>query len=186
MLVEIVVMRDGLAYVAVLLRCPRGGELLELEPVVDDGLQQVQRPEGVRHHGLVRAMPRLADVRLRAEVEDVGTVVQLAQLSDQVVDGRLVGEIGEVDDQLPVEVADVVQRAARGRAHEGVNVRVEGDERLRQVRAHEAVRSRDQAGSSCEEVAVVAAQRGQRLIRPGGVGSVWFHQGSAERGGTQD
>ena len=73
-LVEVVVVRDGLAHVAVLLRGARGVELLELEAVVDDRLQQVERADRVRHHRLVRPVPRLADVRLRAEVEDVGLV----------------------------------------------------------------------------------------------------------------
>ena len=64
--IEGVVVRDGLAHVSVLLRRPGGVELLELEPVVDDRLQQVERPDRVRQDGLVRAVPRLADVRLRA------------------------------------------------------------------------------------------------------------------------
>ena len=71
LVVEVVVVRDGLADVAVLLRGAGGVELLELEAVVDDRLQQVERADRVRHHRLVRPVPRLADVRLRAEVEDV-------------------------------------------------------------------------------------------------------------------
>ena len=43
--VEVVVMRDRFVDVAVLLRRPRGVELLQLEAVVDDRLQQVERPD---------------------------------------------------------------------------------------------------------------------------------------------
>ena len=101
-LVEVVVVRDRLADVAVLLRRAGRVELLELDAVVDDRLQQVERPDRVRHHGLVRAVPRLADVRLRAEVEDVGLVGRRHEVvADQIVDRRLVGEVGEDDAQLP-------------------------------------------------------------------------------------
>ena len=72
--VEVVVVRDGLADVPVLLRRPGGVELLDLELPVDDRLQEIQRPEHVRGDGLVRPVPGLADVRLRAEVEDVRAV----------------------------------------------------------------------------------------------------------------
>jgi hypothetical protein len=65
---------DGLAHVPVLLRGAGGVELLDLEPVVDDRLEQVERAERVRRHRLVGPVPRLADVRLRAEVEDVWAV----------------------------------------------------------------------------------------------------------------
>ena len=76
--VEVVVVRDRLVDVAVLLRRAGGVELLELEPVVDDRLEQVERADRVRHHRLVRAVPRLADVRLRAEMEDVRLVGRVA------------------------------------------------------------------------------------------------------------
>ena len=72
--VEVVVVRDGLADVAVLLGRARRVELLQLEPVVDDRLQQVERADDVGDRRLVRPVPRLADVRLRAEVEDVRPV----------------------------------------------------------------------------------------------------------------
>ena len=72
--VEVVVVRDVVAHVAVLLRGAGGVELLELEAGVDDRLQQVERADRVRHHRLVGPVPRLADVRLGAEVEDVRPV----------------------------------------------------------------------------------------------------------------
>jgi hypothetical protein len=83
--------------VAVLLRGARRVELLELEPPVDDRLEQVERADRVRHHRLVGPVPRLADVRLRTEVEDVRPVGRLLQLPDEVVHGRLVREVREVD-----------------------------------------------------------------------------------------
>ena len=76
--VEVVVVRDGLAHVAVLLRGAGGVELLELEAPVDDRLEQVERADRVRHHRLVGPVPRLADVRLCAEVEDVRLVGRVA------------------------------------------------------------------------------------------------------------
>ena len=116
-LVEVVLVRDRLAHVAVLLRRARRVELLELDAVVDDRLQQVERPDRVRHHGLVRAVPRLADVRLRAEVEDVRLVGRLAR-------GRASGSRSTSCRSgrrrrraAAAQVADVVQRAAtRSRA----------------------------------------------------------------------
>ena len=170
LVVEVVVVRDGLARVAVLLRGARGVELLELEPLVDDRLEEVERADRVRHHGLVRAMPRLAHVRLRAEVEDVRAVRRrVAQLLDEVVDGRLVREVGEVHLQPAAEVRDVVQRAARGGAHERVDVRAELHERVREVRAHEAVRAGDERRAAGVDVAELRAQCTQGLGRPGRV-----------------
>ena len=163
-LVEVVVVRDRLAHVAVLLRRAGGVELLELDAVVDDRLQQVERPDRVRHHGLVRAVPRLADVRLRAEVEDVRLVGRLREVAHQVVDRRLVGQVGEDDAQLPAQVADVVQRARRGRAHERDHVGVELDERLGQVRAHEAVGAGDEARAA--GVGIAELRLAERRARP--------------------
>ena len=96
-LVEVVVVGDRLADVSVLLRGAGRVELLELEVVVDDRLEQVERPDGVRQDRLVRPVPRLADVRLRAEVEDVRLVRALLEVTHQIVDRRLVGEVGEDD-----------------------------------------------------------------------------------------
>ena len=94
-------------------------------------------------------MPRLADVCLGAEVEDVGPVGRgVLQLADEVVDRGAVGEIGEVHLQAVAEMPDVVQRSARGRPHEGVHGRAELDERVREVRAHEAVGARHEDGAA--------------------------------------
>ena len=76
--VERVVVGDVVADVAVLLGRAGRVELLELEPPVDDRLEEVERPDRVRHHRLVRAVPRLADVCLGAEVEHVRPVGRLA------------------------------------------------------------------------------------------------------------
>ena len=162
---------DALAHVAVLLRRAGRVELLELEPVVDDRLEQVERADRVRHHRLVRAVPRLADVRLGAEVEDVGAVGRASlQLPDEVVDRRPVGEVGEVHLEAVAQVPDVVQRAARGRAHEGVHVGAELDERVREVRAHETVRTGDEHGATRVGVAELAAELVECGVGPGGVG----------------
>ncbi len=74
LVVEVVVVGDRLAHGPVLLRRARRVELLELEPRIDDCLQEVERPEHVRGDRLVGAMPGLADVRLGPEVEDVGAI----------------------------------------------------------------------------------------------------------------
>ena len=127
--------------------------------MVDDRLQQVERADRVRHHRLVRAVPRLADVGLRAEVEEVRLVGRLLQVAHQVVDRRLVGQVGEDDALEPAaQVADVVQRARRGGAHEGDHVGAELDERVGQVRAHEAVGAGDEARAAFVDVAEVAAE----------------------------
>ena len=172
LVVEVVVVRDGLVDVAVLLRGARGVELLELEAVVDDRLEEVERADGVRHHGLVRAVPRLVHVRLGAEVEDVGPVRRLAQLADQEVDRRLVREVGEVHLELVPQVTDVVQRAARGGSDEGMNVRAEDDERVGQVGAHEPVGAGHEYRASVVELGEVALQLRERLLVPHGSGSV--------------
>ena len=57
------------------------------------------------------------------------------------------------------QVRDVVQRAARGGADEGVDVRAQLDERVGQVRAHEAVRAGDEHGAPGVDVAEVALER---------------------------
>src|SRR5205085_11219725 len=154
--VEVVVVDDGLARVPVLLGGAGGVELLELEPVVDDRLEQVERADGVRHYRLVRPVPRLAHVRLGAEVEDVRAVARrVAELADEVVDGGAVGEVGEVNLHAVAQVPDVVQGAARSGAHEGVDAGVEVNERLGQVRAHEAVGAGDEDGAAAEDVTEV-------------------------------
>ncbi len=156
--IEVVVVGDALADVAVLLRGARGVELLELEPGVDHRLEEVQRPEDVRRDRLVRAVPRLADVRLRAEVEDERAVGGgVAQLAHEVVDRRPVGEVGEVDLQPVAEVPDVVQRAARGGPDERVDVGPELDQRVRQMRAHEAVGAGHERGSPVVEAGELVA-----------------------------
>jgi hypothetical protein len=100
---------------------------------VDDRLEQVQRPEDVGRDRLVGAMPGLADVRLRAEVEDEGLVGRLPELPHEVVDRGAVGEVREVHLQPVAQVRDVVQRAARVGADERVHVGAELDEAVRQV-----------------------------------------------------
>ena len=124
--VEVVVVRDRLADVAVLLRGARGVELLELEAVVDDRLEQVERPDDVRHHRLVRPVPGLADVRLGAEMEDVRPVRRRRAGRGRGSRPRC-GRSGRRTSTVSAvaEVADVVQRAARGRADEGDDVRAE-------------------------------------------------------------
>ena len=162
-------MGNRLAHVPVFLRRSGRVELLELETAVDDRLEQVQRSDRVRHHCFVRSVPRLADVCLRAEMEDVWAIACLAQVLHQVVDRRLIGEIGEVNVELSAEMPDVVQRAARRRSDERVHRCVERHEGFGQVRAHEAVSARDQACSLAEVVAVLRTKRGQRFVRPGRV-----------------
>ncbi len=165
-LVEVVVVRDRLAHVAVLLRGARGVELLQLEAPVDDRLEQVERADRVRHHRLVGPVPRLADVRLRAQVEDVRLVGRLAQLPDEVVDRGAVGQVGEVHLQLLAQVPDVVQRPARRGAHERVHVRAQLDERVGQVRAHEAVRAGDEHRPASVDVPELLPQRLERGVVP--------------------
>ncbi len=175
-LVEVVVVRDLVADVPVLLRRSRRVELLELDAEVDDRLQQVERADGVRHHRLVRAMPRLADMRLRAEVEDV----RLVRCGDEVVahqmvDRRLVREVGEDDRDVTAVARDVVQRARRRCAHERDHVRAERDERVGEVRAHEAVRAGDEARAVAVEVAELGPKRLVLGLGPG-VGMVARHR----------
>jgi hypothetical protein len=52
---------------------------------------------------------------------------------------------------------DVVERAARRRAHEGVDVGAELDERIGQVRAHKSVRTRHENGASGIELGEVGS-----------------------------
>ena len=56
------------------------------------------------------------------------------------------------------EVSDVVQRAARGRAHERVHGRAELDERVREVRAHEPVGAGDEHGAALVGVPELTAE----------------------------
>src|SRR5262245_7672700 len=97
-------------------------------------------------------------MRLRAEMEDVRPVRRLSDLPDQVVDGRAVGEVGEVDLEAISEVRDVVQGAARVGADECVHLRAELDQGVGQVRAHEAVGTGDENGAAVVEVAELAAE----------------------------
>src|SRR5438132_924775 len=114
-------------------------------------------------------------MRLGAEVEEVRLVRRVEQLLHEVVDGRLVREIGELHMQSFTQVPDVVQRAARGRAHESVHIRVEVDEGFRQVGAHEAVGAGDEAGPPGKVLAELPSQIREGIVRPGGVVSVCFH-----------
>jgi len=171
LIVEGVLVRNVLVHVAVLLRGPGRVELLELETVVDDRLEQVERADRVRDHGLVWAMPGLADVGLRAEMEDVRLVGGVEQLSDEVVDRGLVREIRKVHLQLLAQRCDVVQRAARRRANERVDVRVELNERIGEVRAHEPVGAGDETRPPAEEVAEVPPEISNGVVRQ--VESCW-------------
>ena len=165
--VEVVVLGDGLADIAVLLGGARGVELLELEADVHHGLQQVERAEHVRGDGLVGAVPRLADVGLGAEVEDVRPVGgRLLQLADQVVDGRSIRQVGEVHLQAVAQVPDVVQGAARGCADESVHVRAELDEGIGEMGAHEAVGSGDENRPRLVDLPEVAAEASERFACP--------------------
>ena len=56
-------------------------------------------------------------------------------------------------------MADVVERTARRGAHEGVDVGSELDERVGQVRAHEAVGARHEHRAAAEHVAELAPKR---------------------------
>ena len=115
-------------------------------------------------------MPRLADVRLGAEVEDVGAIGSgVLQLADEVVHRRAVGEVCEVDLEPGAEVPDVVQRAARRRANECVDVRSELDECVREVRAHEAVGAGDEDCAPVVDVPELTAEVVERGACPEGV-----------------
>src|SRR6185437_15996471 len=81
----------------------------------------------------------------------------------------------ELDLQLLAQRRDVVQRTARGGAHEGIDVRIERNERLGEVRAHETVSAGDEACAAAEEFAKVSPQISDGVIRPGGVMFVCFH-----------
>ena len=131
--IELVLVSNAIAWVAVLLRRSGRVEALHLQLVVENGLEEVERADDVGHHRLVRPVPGLADVGLGAEVEDIRLVRRLLQLADEVVDRSAVGEIGELDVDSRAEVPDVVQRAARRGADEGDDIRAQLDERLRQM-----------------------------------------------------
>ena len=164
--VEVVVVGDRLLDVAVLLRGARGVELLELQPVVDDRLEQVERADDVGDRGLVRPMPRLADVSLRAEVEDVGAIGCGREIPDEIVDRRPVGQVGELDGETVAQMADIVERAARRRANERVHAGVEVDERLGQMRAHEAVGTGDEHRPPAVDVAELLPELGEGCVGP--------------------
>ena len=95
------VVGDGFVDVPVLLRCAGRVELLQLEPLLNDRLEKVQRPDGVGHHGFVWPVPGLADVSLGPEVEDVRLIRSLAELAEQVIDRGAIGEVCEVHLELP-------------------------------------------------------------------------------------
>ncbi len=106
-------------------------------------------------------------MRLGAQVEHVRLVRRLREVSHQVVDRRLVGQVGEHDAQPAAQMGDVVQRPGGGGAHEGDHVRVEMDERLGQVRAHETVGSGDEHGSAGVGISELAAQSVELSCGPG-------------------
>ena len=68
------------------------------------------------------------------------------------------------------QVADVVERSARGGAHERMHVGSELDERVRQVRAHEAVGARHEHRAAAEDVAELLAELCDVGVGPDGVG----------------
>ncbi len=111
-------------------------------------------------------------MRLRGEVEHVRAAAGLAERANDAVDGVAVAEVAPVDGDPPAQVGDVVEGAARGRPHEGVDVRVQQHERVGQVGAHEAVRARDQHRPAGEVGAEVAPEGRHRVGGPQRVGSV--------------
>src|SRR5262245_1346562 len=68
------------------------------------------------------------------------------------------------------QVPDVVQRPARGCAHECVHDRTELDQRVGQVRPHEAVRPGHQHGATAIRLTELGAELLDRGVGPGGVG----------------
>ena len=109
---------------------------------------------------------------LGAEVEDEGRIGRRRQCLDRAVDGEPIGEVSPVHGYVLAEMADVVQSAARRGAHEDVHARSEPHERLRQVRAHEAVGTSDEHRAASVGIADVLVERGevvgaQRLVAPG-------------------
>ena len=74
-----------------------------------------------------------------------------------------------MDLEAVAEVRDVVQRAARGRAHERVDVGAEPDEPVREVRAHEAVRAGDEHGAAFVDVSELLPEIVERAGCPEGV-----------------
>src|SRR2546422_231709 len=148
---EAVLVAHLLADVAVLLRGARGVDLIDVHVEVDDGLQQVHHTQHVRAERLVRAVPALADVRLGAEVEDHRLVAEGLEDLERLEDRLLVREVGAVDRRLLLDVTGVVEHAGRRRAHEHVDVGVVGQQRLDQVRSHEAVAARHEDGASLQQ-----------------------------------
>src|SRR5204863_9346700 len=100
-LVVVVEVGDCFVDVPVLLRGAGRVELLKLESLLDDRLKEVQRPDGVGHHGLVGPMPGFADVSLSTEVEDVMIVRGLAELADEVIDRGAVGQVRKMNLEAP-------------------------------------------------------------------------------------
>ena len=98
----------------------------------------------------------------------------------------LVGEVGPVDLQPVADLPDVVQGAARGGPDEGVDVGAEVAEPLGQVRAHEAVRARDEDGSVLVIGAEVLAQLRERLLCPDRVVSVRHDRKDADQPQRRD
>jgi hypothetical protein len=165
-LVEVVLVRDVLVHVPVLLGRSGRVELLELELPVDDRLQEVQRAENVGGDRLVGPVPRLAHVGLRAEVEHVRPVGRVLELADEVVDRGAVGQVGEVNLEAVAEVADVVERAARVGADEGVDRRAQLDQGVCEMRTHEPVRPGDENGASLVDVAELTPDVVERAACP--------------------
>src|SRR6185312_8322592 len=77
-----------------------------------------------------------------------------------------VGEVGEVHLQPPAQLADVVERAARGRADECVHGGAELHEGLGQVGSHEAVGAGHEDRSIAVEVSELAAEIVERAACP--------------------
>ena len=71
-----------------------------------------------------------------------------------------------MDLQAAAQVPDVVQRAARGRADERVHVGAELDQRVGEVRAHEAVGAGHEDGASLVDVPELAAEIVERGACP--------------------
>src|SRR5581483_5550014 len=124
----------------------------------------------VRHHRLVRPMPRLPDVRLSTQMEHVRPVVGRPQVLHQVVDRRLVRQIREHRPDPAAQMPEVVQRAARRRPHERGDVRAQLHERVRQMRPHEPVRARHEHRPACVRVAVLLPEPVGGVLCPAGGG----------------
>ena len=145
-------------------------------PVVDDRLEQVERADRVRHHRLVRPVPRLADVRLGAEVEDVRPVGRLRRArgrgsrSTSCRSGRRSGRFSwsrrwPMLFSAPLEVARTKAWTFAPRWHE----------RVGQVRAHEAVGAGDEDGAAARRRRRTPSS-GRRASAPSGIRRTFGHR----------